>query len=188
MTTTTENETTADRFRRLSATLTTRVDAVPADRWDSSSPCEGWTARDVLRHIVDSQAGFVKNVDLEIPAGPSVDENPSAAWQHNRDALQGFLDDPAKANREYEGGFGKAVFADSVRAYFCFDLIVHGWDIARATGIDETIPPEDLVLMAEFGEQAGPMLRSPGVCGPELEAPADADKQTRLLRFFGREA
>ena len=35
---------------------------------------------------------------------------------------------------------------------------------------------------AEFGD----MLRTQGVCGPEVEVAADADEQTKLLAFLGR--
>ena len=45
----TSTETTADRYRRLAAALTTRIDAVPSDKWDTASTCAGWTLRDVVR-------------------------------------------------------------------------------------------------------------------------------------------
>ena len=42
----------SERFRDLAAKFTRRVDAVPDDRWSSPSPCEGWTTRDVVGHMV----------------------------------------------------------------------------------------------------------------------------------------
>ncbi|MHC3366308.1 maleylpyruvate isomerase N-terminal domain-containing protein [Rhodococcus aetherivorans] len=60
----------ARHYRELAAKFTTRVEAVPADRWDAPSPCEGWTARDVLRHVVDTQRQIVTVVGLELPACP----------------------------------------------------------------------------------------------------------------------
>ncbi|MFH5232365.1 TIGR03086 family metal-binding protein [Antrihabitans spumae] len=187
-TTSTPEEPTADRYRRLAAALTDRVDAVPAKNWDAQSPCEGWTARDVLRHVVESQADFVTKVDLSVPPGPSVDDDPSAAWHHTRDAVQSILDDPAKADREYDGGFGTTTLRASFDTFFCADLIVHGWDIAHATGIEDTIDAADLEWVDAFAKSMGPAIRTPGAFGPELDAPVDADQQTAVLAFLGRKA
>ena len=49
----------ADRYRKRAAGLNERVEAVPADQWGSQSPCEDWTARDVVRHVVDTSAMFL---------------------------------------------------------------------------------------------------------------------------------
>ena len=182
----TTEENTADRFRRLAATLTQRVDAVPLDRWDDASPCDGWSARDVLRHVIDSQSDFVTKVDLEIPPGPSVDDDPSAAWQHTRDAMQSILDDPEKANRSYDSSFGSSTLAKTVDSFFCFDLVVHGWDIAHATGIDESIARNELDFLKSFAEGMGDMMRTSGAFGPAVDAPADADEQTKVLAYLGR--
>ena len=87
----------AQRYRDLAAGFTARIDAVPADRWDDDSPCEGWTARDVVRHVLDSERDMVKVVGLELAPGPSVDDDPSAAWAAVRNSMQEILDDPAKS-------------------------------------------------------------------------------------------
>ncbi|MDQ4020345.1 MAG: maleylpyruvate isomerase family mycothiol-dependent enzyme [Actinomycetota bacterium] len=39
----------------LADAFAAKIAAVPDDRWASPSPCEGWTARDVVRHVIDSQ-------------------------------------------------------------------------------------------------------------------------------------
>jgi hypothetical protein len=31
------------------------VDAVPAERWDAATPCAGWSARQLVGHLVDGQ-------------------------------------------------------------------------------------------------------------------------------------
>jgi hypothetical protein len=47
----------SDRYRRLAAEFTRHVDGVPAGGWDSPSPCAGWTALDVLRHVGQTVSG-----------------------------------------------------------------------------------------------------------------------------------
>ncbi len=182
----TSTETTADRYRRLAAALTTRIDAVPSDKWDTASTCAGWTLRDVVRHILDTQRGALTPVGLTIPDCPAVDDDPVAAWVHTRDAMQDILDDPARANLEYDGHFGRTDLASSIRSFYCLDLIVHAWDIAHPTGLDDSIADEDLDFVEAFIAEMGDNIRMDGVCGPEVQVPADADRQTKVLAQLGR--
>ncbi len=124
----------------------------------------------------------------ERPPGPTVDEDPKAAWASARDAIQAGLDDPEVAGQEYDGLMGKTTFERSVDQFMGFDLIVHGWDLAKATGGDESIDPDDLRSAYEMAQGFGEMARSPGVFGPEVDVPDDADERARMLAFMGRRA
>ncbi|MGW0174502.1 TIGR03086 family metal-binding protein [Rhodococcus sp. NPDC003322] len=178
----------AARYRRRADNLTGTVASVPADRWDSSSPCEGWTARDVLRHLIDVHSFPLKPVGLSLPPAPSVDEDPLAAWTRTRDAVLEILDDPQRAGLEYDSSLGRTSVAATFDSFLGFDLAIHRWDIAHATGVDETIPAEDLAAAAALADRMGEQIRSSGVCGPAVEVPADADEQTRILAVLGRRA
>jgi uncharacterized protein (TIGR03086 family) len=68
----------------------------------------------------------------------------------------------------------------------CFDLVVHGWDLARAAGLDEHIEPDDVAHVFARARSFGPAMRSPLAFGPEVEAPLSADEQCQLLAFLGR--
>lgn len=178
----------AQRYRDLAAGFTARIDAVPADRWDDDSPCEGWTARDVVRHVLDSERDMVKVVGLELAPGPSVDDDPSAAWAAVRDSMQEILDDPAKSTLEYDGHFGRTNLGATVEGFLCFDLVIHGWDLAAATGTDTTMRDADVEWVSEIAAGLGESIRMSGVCGPEIQVPDNADKATKLLAFLGRKA
>lgn len=178
----------ADRYRRLAAAVTTTVGAVPADRWASPSPCEGWDARDVVRHLVDTQGMFLGFIDASLPAAPTVDEDPHAAWTSASGAVQAALDTPEQATRTYEGFFGTTTFEDAVDRFLVFDLVVHRWDLARATGGDETVSDEDAELVLAGAAGFGDALHSEGVCGPEIPVPAHADQKAKMLAVVGREA
>jgi uncharacterized protein (TIGR03086 family) len=178
----------SERFRDLAAKFTARVDAVPDDRWDSQSPCADWTTKDVVGHMVGNCSMFLGLIDREAPPGPSVDDDPRGAWANGRDAIQGALDDPAIATTAYEGRMGKGTFEDGVARFGFMDLVVHSWDLARASGGDEKLDPSDVHDMFEMATPMDEMLRTPGVCGPKVEAPAGADEQTQFLAFLGRKA
>lgn len=179
-------DTPAETYRRLSDAFTTVVEAVPDGSWQNPSPCEDWTASGVLRHVIEAERDSVKSGKLTLPEGPSAEDQPIAAWADIRRQLQAVLDDPARAGIEFDGMFGPITLGQSIEDYYCFDLIVHRWDIARATGGDTSISEEEIAFIHAKLELYGDAMRMPGVFGAELEAPADADEQTALLAFIGR--
>ena len=77
----------SDRYRKVAGEFTQRIQSVPADAWDKPAPCDGWVARDVVRHLVEWILGFFSSSDLRFPQAPSVDEDPAAAWQAINDTL-----------------------------------------------------------------------------------------------------
>jgi len=78
------------------------------------------------------------------------------------------------------------------------DLPQHGWDLAKATGQDDTIDPEDVQRLWSITAAIPPDLRekyrTPGafgpgveVFGPEVMVADDAPVQHRLLGLIGRD-
>jgi uncharacterized protein (TIGR03086 family) len=66
------------------------------------------------------------------------------------------------------------------------DVLVHGWDVAMATGQDPRLP-EDLVLACiDVVEPQAEMLASSGAFGADVDVGPDAAPQTRLLAMLGR--
>ena len=63
---------------------------------------------------------------------------------------------------------------------------MHTWDLARATGQDERLDPETCAQLLAGMEPIEELLRSSGQYGPRVRVPADADVQTRMLGFIGR--
>ena len=178
----------AERYGRLADAFAATVAAVPADRWAAPSPCEEWTARDVVRHVVGTQAMFLGFVGEQAPEAPSVDDDPSAAWQVASAPIRARLADPDTASTTFEGMFGTTTFATAVDSFLCTDLVVHRWDLAKAAGLPADMDAAEVARIQAQVERFGDSLRGPGAFKDALEPPPGADAQTRLLAFLGRAA
>jgi uncharacterized protein (TIGR03086 family) len=178
---------TADRYRRLAEIFDGTVESLDSDDWERPSPCAGWTARDVLAHVLDSEAEIVGKVGLSIERSVQVADDPAGAWHEVRDGMQAILDDPATAGLEYESFGSQTTIADTVDKFFCFDLIVHRWDIARAAGKDIDIPAEDVAAADAVVDSLGQMFYDYGASGPPVAVAEDASAQDRLLGRAGRD-
>jgi uncharacterized protein (TIGR03086 family) len=175
------------RYARLAATMTERVSGVRDDQWENPSPCAKWTARDLVRHLVDTHAMFGGFVELTMQPGPDAADDPVGAWSSARDQMQAWLDDPAVAEKEFQGLGGPTTLQVAADRFLGFDLLVHGWDLATATGQDDTIDPAELPRLWEDTEAFGEQIRSEGTCGPELTPPPQATEQDKLLAYLGRD-
>ena len=178
----------ADRFRRFAGTFTERVEGVPDGAWDAPAPCEGWVARDVVAHLCEWVPGlFSSAYGLPAPDGPTAADDPAGAWRALRDWIQAALDDPEVAAREADLPMGRMALGAAVDMIVTGDVFLHTWDLARATGQAETLDPEEVHRALEGMLPMDDVLRQSGHYGPKVDVPADADEQTRLLAFIGRQ-
>ncbi|HVE62492.1 MAG TPA: TIGR03086 family metal-binding protein [Mycobacteriales bacterium] len=178
----------ADEHRRIAGAFTATVEDTPPAAWDSPAPPAGWVARDVVRHLVEWFPSFLQGaIGLTLPAGPSVDDDPVGAWRSQVSAVQALLDDPATAERVHVfPHIGEMSLAQAIGMIYTSDVFLHRWDLARATGQDETLDPDKCAQLLEGMRPMEEALRQSGHYGPRVDAPADADVQTQLLTFIGR--
>jgi uncharacterized protein (TIGR03086 family) len=186
----------ATRFERVAAGFTARVEAVPTDAWERPAPCEGWVARDVVQHLVEWLPGpgfLLGSFGVDTGPIPSVETDPAAAWAVVRDAIQHALVDPATATRVEDcGPPGRLSLEAAVDMTCTPDVLIHTWDLARATGLDERLDPDEVHRQLAGVEGLPPevdkAMRDSGHFGPRVAVSDDADEQTRLLAFMGRRA
>lgn len=179
----------AETFRRIAADFTERVDGVGPQGWGAEAPCEGWVARDIVRHLVEWVPWWVgEGTDHTVIVTADVDEDPAAAWAQLRDQIQGLLDLPDAETETFESEmFGGAMpLGVAVERFVTGDVLVHTWDLAKATGQDTSIDADFAAGMYEGMLPMGDVLRASGHFGPPVEVADDADPVTRLLAFTGR--
>jgi uncharacterized protein (TIGR03086 family) len=177
----------AERFRRIAADFTAKVEGVPEGRWDDQSPVPEWVARDVVDHLVTWMPGlFFTAWEIDAPQAPSVDEDPAAAWAAVRDTFQAAFEDPELAASERDLPPGRMSFATAVDLLATSDVFMHTWDLARATGQDDTLDADEAAALLAGMEPMDEVLRQSGHYGPRGEVAEDASPGDKLMAFVGR--
>jgi uncharacterized protein (TIGR03086 family) len=168
------------------------VGAIAADRWHAATPCVGWDARALVSHLVSGNlwaaelaaGGTIEGVGNRLD-GDLLGDNPAAAYAESAVSAAAVFRRPGALDAPCAVSYGPV--PGSVYAGHRFlDVLVHGWDLAVATGQDYALDPQ---LMEECRQVIEPQLeafRSAGVLGPEVVVPADASAQTRFLALLGR--
>lgn len=178
----------ADRYRKVSAVFTQRVHEVPEGAWDNPAPPEGWVARDVVRHLDEwLSAFFFERWGIENPDRSSVDDDPVGAWDAIDLTFRAAFDDPEIATRTEDTPMGPMTFEQCADMICTNDVFLHTWDLARATGLDEVLDPDEVHRLFVGMEPMDEMLRQSGQYGPRVPVADDADEQTRLIAFIGRQ-
>jgi len=188
----------SERYRKRADVFASKIRAVAPDHWSNQSPCKDWDARGVVRHIIDMHGVMLRPFDRALSAAPSVDDDPLAAFLAARADIETVLDDPKLSSTRVESPTGEITVAEHIDQVVSEDMVLHGWDLARATGQDETIDPQEVERAWSAMNAIPPDLlekmRTPGafgpgveVFGPEVKVPADAPLQDRLLGMLGRD-
>jgi uncharacterized protein (TIGR03086 family) len=184
----------AERYRRRAEAFERKVAGVRPEQWANPSPCARWTARDVVEHVVAMHAMILPPVARKLEPA----DDPLTAFQEARAAIEDVLDDPVAALTETDTPAGRLTTEQHVDQVVSDDLVLHGWDLARATGQDELMDPLDIERLWATAVAIPPELmtkyRTPGafgegieVYGAEVPVPAEAPLQDRLLGLLGRE-
>ncbi|OZC29247.1 TIGR03086 family metal-binding protein [Gordonia polyisoprenivorans] len=175
----------SDRHRDVAAGFAEHVAAVKD--WDAPTPVDGWVTRDVVAHLVDWFAAFLAAGDVELPAGPQVADDPAAAWDARRAAVQQLLDGPDAEATFTHPMVGELRLADAIDRFYTTDIFLHTWDLATAAGRDPQLDTDFAAQVYSGMQGIEDMLRSSGQYGPAMPVPADADPVTRLAGFIGRD-
>jgi uncharacterized protein (TIGR03086 family) len=174
--------------RGVAAGFTALVETTAPGDWDAPAPVEGWTARDVVRHLVDWLPGLLEGgAGVALASGPSVDTDPAGAWRTHTEAVQALLDDPATAGLVLRNPhLGEVPVPQALSRFYTPDVFMHTWDLATATGRPHGMDADLAAGMLAGMEPLDEVLRSSGHYGPRTPVAEDADVQTKLLAFIGR--
>lgn len=157
--------------------------------WDSPAPVAGWTARDVVWHLVD----WIPNVlaegaAIDLPRRDPEVPDPVADWTRFNEAMQAIVRQPGIRDREFAHPMaGTMTVGTAIDMLVTPDVFMHSWDLARATGQPIELDADYSAALLAGMEGIEDMLRSSGHYGQRVAVSDDADPGSRLIAFIGRD-
>jgi uncharacterized protein (TIGR03086 family) len=172
----------------------TCIDGVRADQWQLPTPCSEWNVKQIANHIIGEnlwaaelfQGRTIEQVGSKLDGDLAADD-PAGAYRRSVSAASNVVAAAGAMQVICHLSFGDYSGADYAAQLF-MDMLIHGWDVAKATGQNTRLDPELVAACIPVAKQLTGMFRSAGVFGEDLAIGPDADPQTRLLALVGRRA
>jgi uncharacterized protein (TIGR03086 family) len=176
----------ATRYETVAAGFTARVSKVTSDQWSAPTPCSDWTVRDLVAHVIGTQRGVLARLDDTETGATDQSGSLPEQWREASHAIAEAVNDPTRAPTVVGGMFGEQSFESLVGRLVCTDLLVHTWDLARATGQDERLDAAAVAGSAQLLASMDDAIRVPGGFAEKIAPSPGADDQTTFLNFCGR--
>ncbi len=167
------------------------IAGIGAHQWSTPTPCTDWNVRAVVDHLVSGNLNFAALVrDEPRPDhGPEqLADDPVAAYRSAAATMHAAFAEPGVLERVYQAPIGSA--PGSVLAHLRItELLVHGWDLARATGQPPELPAD--IAEGELALWRAQFEGGPGAKGlpfaPARPVADEAPAIDRLAAFLGRD-
>jgi uncharacterized protein (TIGR03086 family) len=163
---------------------------------DRATPCTEWEVRSLLNHVLGAMslgAALLTDTTPEHPSPPGglpdvdlVGTNAAGAYRSAAEALLAAAGTKGSLDAVHQTPLGEMPGA-VLGGILTLDLLVHGWDLARATGQDVAFDADLATHVLGFAEQAiQPEMRDGGLVGPVVAVDADSSAMDRLVGHMGR--
>jgi uncharacterized protein (TIGR03086 family) len=173
--------------------LTELLAHIDDDQLEGATPCPAMTVGDLVDHVGSFAVAFTASAKKE-PGRTGPAPTPDAAnlgpdWREriarDIDGLVVAWRDPAAWEGTASAGGGE--FPAELTGLIALDeLVVHGWDIATATGQPFLVSDDNLAMVSEFAENLQ-LPRTGAVFGPIVEVGGSASAVDRMIGFTGRD-
>jgi uncharacterized protein (TIGR03086 family) len=125
------------------------IDQIAAGQWMAPTPCTEWNVRDLVNHLAGMNLVLValfEGSPMPERGADRLGADPAGAYRRSAAALQAAAARPGVLERSQSTRVGAATGAERLQ-WRIVDLLVHGWDLAQATGVAVELP-DDLVEQA----------------------------------------
>lgn len=172
--------------------LATLVRAVTDGDLKAPTPCPDYAVADLLDHINGLSVAFTMAA-LKTPIDATAAGDSSRLPLDFRDSIPARLAELAKAWRSpdaWEGmtaAGGVDLPGEVAGAVALDEIVLHGWDLAKAIGAPFEVAPEHLEVVHGFVSSIGPDDRDGSLFGAAVEVGSDAPLLDRVLGLSGRD-
>jgi len=160
------------------------VGGIDPDRLEDATPCADFTVRNVLEHMIGGATAFAAAFRGEEPAAPVLDD-PLARFGPALTDLADAISGPGALDRTVAAPFGE-VPGETFARFVVLDGLVHGWDMATATGQAYDPPAELVEAVDAFAHDALDPLRDGQTFADAIEPGPEATPIEALAAYTGR--
>lgn len=172
------------QFDQLGPVLGGVVAGLRGDQLDLPTPCGEYSVRGVLEHMIGGATMFAAAYRGDAPTTPELGD-PIAGIQAALGELSTAITAPGALDRTIDAPFG-TIDGETFARFVVLDGLVHGWDMATATG-QAYDPPDALVADVDaFAHQMVDGLRDGPAFGSAVEPPAGCTPMEALAAYTGR--
>ncbi|PWN01561.1 TIGR03086 family protein [Nocardioides silvaticus] len=183
---------TEEIYRRTVDWWRSCLDGVGDGQWGDPTPCADWNVRELVNHVTgeDLWAGPLLEGRTIEEVGDTFDGDllGDAPLETARSAADAGVDAVTRLLPQRETvhlSYGEERSEEYVRQLSA-DHLVHGWDLAAATGGEVRMDPDVVAEVADWFAEREELYRGAGIIGEQ--GPLDGDPQHDLLARFGRDA
>lgn len=176
-----------DAFLRVQDTVGALVRATSPDQFGLPTPCEDWTVRDLLDHLVWESIVWGGLAQGTPPTDGHTEnhlgDNHIAAFETAASQARGAFRQPGMLDRAFGPAPGRRVVEQLL-----VELLVHGWDLATALGRDRDLEPDIArAALPVVREIYGDLPRTAGGSIASAQpAPQHAPALDQVAAFLGR--
>jgi len=167
-----------------------RLDAVGPEQWGCPTPCTESDVRALVNHVVGEERWtqpLLRGMTIAEVGdrfdGDLLGDDPQRVCRDASAEAAAAVDELLAGGGQVHLSYGD----EDAGEYVCqlsADHLIHGWDLAVATGQDATLDPDLVAELASWFAEREELYRSAGVTGPRVAG--GGDPQSDLLAAFGR--
>ena len=170
------------------------VAGVKQEQMANPTPCRKFDSRALINHIIGANYFFVamqrgEKIDAGAPTPDFVGDNAAAAYQQSAQAVLAMWQTSGVMEQTFNFPGGMTMPGPEAFGVAMMETVIHGWDLARATGQDATIDPATAGTLLEGvrGKIPAELRGEDNMFAPEIPVPDDASVQDKLVAYLGRQ-
>lgn len=159
---------------------------------DTPTPCDAWDLRALVGHLLHwtpvlAAAGRGEPVTPPDESADPVAGDWADALNAARDRLVETWENPAAWDGTVSLGGPDRLPAPMIGGMVLGEIVLHGWDLARALDLEPEWPEDVLAAALGAVEGMAEQGREMGAFGPEVKVGADASTLDRVVAVSGRD-